>query len=272
MVSSLTAGVSGIQQFQQKLDVIGNNIANSDTLGFKSGRADFEDTFSQTLTGGSNSIQIGSGVSTGAVRSTFNQGTITPTSSPTDLAIDGDGFFLVRDTVSGRQFATRAGNFTKDPGGFLVTSDGYRVQGYQDGALGAPGDIQINDTGAPNGDTSGMRTFNIDSSGKVNVVLNDGESFVRGQVLLQRFQDPGSLIKEGKNLYSGITITGPLAQPTAPDTNGTGTISSGHLEMSNVDLASQFADLITTQRGFQASARIITTTDEMLQEVVNLKH
>src|SRR3954469_16549393 len=122
MIQSLSAGVSGIQQFQEKLDVIGNNIANSNTLGFKSGRADFEDTFSQSLSGGTSSIQIGSGVATGAVQSLFSQGTITQTGSPTDVAIDGDGFFTVRDPVSDKTFATRAGNFNRDSQGYLVTS------------------------------------------------------------------------------------------------------------------------------------------------------
>ena len=92
-----------------------------------------------------------------------------------------------------------------------------------------------------------------------------------GQVLLQAFQSPGSLEKEGNNLYSNISNAGPLANPSAPGTSGLGTVSNGRLEMSNVDLAGEFADLITTQRGFQASARIITTSDEMLQEVVTLK-
>ncbi|HEV8542142.1 MAG TPA: flagellar hook-basal body complex protein [Verrucomicrobiae bacterium] len=274
MIQSLSAGVSGIQQFQEKLDVIGNNIANSNTLGFKSGRADFEDTFSQTMTGGTSPIQIGSGVSTGTVQSMFGQGTITATGNPTDVAIDGDGFFTVRDPVSGKEFATRAGNFNRDSQGYLVTAEGYRVQGYQDAGLGAPGDIRIDETGQPNGGTALMNNFNIDKYGKVHIILDDGAGtdFVRGQILLQKFQNPGALVKEGKNLYSGITAAGPLAASVAPDTNGVGTISSEHLEMSNVDLAAEFADLITTQRGFQASARIITTSDEMLQEVVNLKH
>src|SRR5580765_1406692 len=137
MVSSLNSGVSGIQQFQNQLDVIGNNIANSDTFGFKSGRADFEDSFSQSLqaSGGSNLIQIGSGVSTGAVRSNFEQGNLVGTGMTSDLAIKGDGYFVVKDPVSGNTFVTRSGNFDKDPDGYLVTSQGYRLQGFSDAAL-----------------------------------------------------------------------------------------------------------------------------------------
>src|SRR4051812_3980643 len=101
MVSSLLAGVSGIQQFQQKLDVIGNNIANSNTLGFKSGRADFEDAFSQSLSGGSTQLQVGTGVQSGGVRTLFRDGTLASTDQPTDLGIQGNGFFVVKDPVSG---------------------------------------------------------------------------------------------------------------------------------------------------------------------------
>jgi flagellar hook protein FlgE len=262
MVSSLFAGVSGIQQFQQKLDVIGNNIANSNTLGFKSGRADFEDAFSQSLTGGSTQLQIGTG---------FSQGTVVTTERAEDLAINGNGFFVVRNPVSGNTYATRAGNFTRDREGYLVTSEGYRLQGYTDPSLGALGDIKIDATGNPSGDTTAFKKFSVDSTGKIIVVQESNNSFVRGQVLLQNFSNPGALIKEGNNLFSGLDSAGALTAPAAPGTSGLGEVLGGKLEMSNVDIAGQFADLITTQRGFQASARIITTTDEMLQEVVNLK-
>jgi flagellar hook protein FlgE len=271
MVRSLNSGVSGIQQFQTKLDVIGNNIANSNTLGFKSGRADFEDAFSQTLTGGITGIQVGSGVTTGAVRSLFQQGTLTGTSVPTDLAIDGDGFFVVRDPIANKMFVTRAGAFDKDREGYLVTSEGYRVQGYSDSTLTARDDIRIDDTGKPDGDPGVYKSFGFDSEGYLNILLTSDTKFIRGQVLLQRFQNPNALVKEGNNLFSGMDLAGALSQTEAPGTNGLGEIKAGQLEMSNVDVANEFTNLITTQRGFQASARIITTTDEMLQEVVNLK-
>lgn len=271
MVRSLNSGVSGIQQFQGKMDVIGNNIANSNTLGFKSGRADFEDAFSQSLSGGTTNYQVGSGVSTATVRSLFMQGTISRTLVPTDMAIEGDGFFMVRDPISGNTFATRAGAFDVDSQGYLVTSDGLRVQGYQDAGLTTRGDIRIDDSGKPAGDPGVYKRFNVDLEGNVNVALTTGTTFVRGQILLQRFQNPNALVKEGSNLFSGMDAAGPLAQTAAPKTNGLGQIVSGHLEMSNVDIANEFTSMITTQRGFQASARIITTSDEMLQEVVNLK-
>jgi flagellar hook protein FlgE len=271
MVRSLNSGVSGIQSFQGKLDVIGNNIANSNTLGFKSGRADFEDSFSQSLSGGTTNYQVGSGVSTATVKSLFMQGTLSRTLVPTDVAIEGDGFFIVRDPISGNNFATRAGAFDIDSQGYLVTSDGFRVQGYQDATLTTRGDIRIDDSGKPADNTGVFQRFNIDTDGRVKVVLSNGTSFDRGQILLQRFQNPNALVKEGNNLFSSMDLAGALAQSESPRTNGLGQIKSGHLEMSNVDIANEFTSMITTQRGFQASARIITTSDEMLQEVVNLK-
>ena len=289
MIRSLNAGVSGIHQFQTRLDVIGNNIANSSTLGFKAGRADFADSFSQTLlassggAGGRGSLpgqQVGSGVTTTAIRNIFNQGSVNQTYVNTDLAINGEGYFMVRDPITGSQFATRAGNFRVDDGGYLVTSQGYRLQGYNDSGLSTVGDLKIDASDRPvdvSGDAK-MTAYSITPTGHIRVRLDDKDSteYNRGQVLLQSFSDPQALLKEGNNLYSGIAAAGPLGgadSPTsaAPSTNGLGQIQAGALESSNVDLTNEFANLITTQRGFQASARIITTSDEILQEVVNLK-
>ena len=116
-----------------------------------------------------------------------------------------------------------------------------------------------------------VASYAIDQTGKINVRLSDGTEFVRGQVLLQNFTDPQVLVKEGDNLYSGLSSAGPLATPASPGSSGLGKVESGALELSNVDLANEFASLITTQRAFQANARIITTSDEMLQELLTLK-
>ena len=102
-------------------------------------------------------------------------------------------------------------------------------------------------------------------------MLSDNTEFVRGQVLLQNYSNPGALIKEGANLYSATVAAGALSQPTPPQTNGLGGIQSGALEMSNVDLTTEMVNLITAQRAFQANARVITTSDEILQEVAGLK-
>jgi len=283
MLTSLDTAVSGMQQFQTELNVIGNNIANADTTGFKSARTDFEDTFSQTLyaasaTGAPTSAQVGTGVATASVTNVFTQGTPTATGVPSDLMISGNGFFVVQDPASGQQFVTRAGDFTVDTNGYLVTHNGYRVQGFSDAGLTARGDLQIDTTGMPaTADPAATLTgFQIDSTGRIKAMLSDGTSFVRGQVLLQNFKNPQALLKSGENLYTGLEAAGPLggagsAQSAAPGSAGLGTIQAGTLELSNVDLTTEFAGLITSQRAFQANARVITTSDEVLQELVNLK-
>ena len=273
MLRSLNSAVSGMQQFQESMDVIGNNVANVNTTGFKSARVDFEEAFSQQMSAGPGGIpmQVGTGVNTSAISNQFLQGAITRTSNVGDVAVSGNGFFVVQDTLSGAQYVSRDGAFHVDDNGYLVTNNGLRVQGYSDAGLSARGDIQIDNTGAPGGSTAKVVTYDIDSDGKINVRLEDGTEFVRGQLLLQTFQNPQALTKEGSNLYSVGTSAGPLSQTEAPGTNGLGKLVSGALEMSNVDLANEFSNLIINQRAFQASARMITTSDELLQEVVNLK-
>src|SRR5690606_3688955 len=139
MLRSLTSAISGLQNFQERMDVIGNNIANVNTTAFKSARVDFADSFSQTLRNSSSStgntpgvaaMQIGSGVTTGAIRNIQTQGAVTRTGMQTDLAISGEGFFVVRDSLTNGQFVTRAGDFRVDDSGYIVTNNGFRLQGY----------------------------------------------------------------------------------------------------------------------------------------------
>ncbi len=282
-----------MQQFQQRLDVIGNNISNVNTSGYKTARVDFEDAFSQTVQAASPAsgnasavagIQIGSGVSTGAIRNQFTQGALSRTGVQTDLAVSGNGFFIVRDPVGDSEYATRSGDFRLDERGFLITNRGFRVQGFTDAVtdptgLVTRGDIQINKGTPPTGlvppadPNATISSYDINLEGVVTVRLSDGSQYTRGQILMQNFLDPQALMKEGGNLYSGLDNAGPVgaAGPLPPATAGLGRIQSGALELSNVDLASEFSSMITTQRAFQASARIITTSDEILQELVNLK-
>lgn len=272
MLTSLDSGVSAMQQFQQELDVLGNDIANVNTAGFKSSSVNFADALSQTLQagGGRPSLQVGTGVLTDSISGDFSQGSINSTGNPNDLAISGNGFFIVRDPATGADYATRAGNFTVDTNGYLVTSDGFRVQGYSDSALSTVGDIKIDNTGS--GSTSPLTKYNFNKDGTLTVTLQDGTSFTRGQVLLQNFQSPQNLVREGGNLFSGISQAGGLASPAAPGTGGVGSIQDGALEGSNVDLTVALSSLITTQRAYEASAHVITTSDEVLQTLVNLKH
>jgi flagellar hook protein FlgE len=272
MLSSLDSAVSALDQFQGSIDIIGNNIANENTVGYKDARANFQDALSETLQGGAGTpIQIGTGVSMSGTSTNFVEGGLSQSNSPTDLAINGNGFFVVRDPNTSATYLTRAGDFTVDKSGFLVTQQGMRVEGYSDAGLTTIGDIQIDNTGAPNGSTAGVASYNFSSNGTLTVNLSDNTSFTRGQVLLQTVASPETLLKQGQNLYGNIAAAGPLAQPTAPGTSGTGIIDPGYLESSNVNLADEMANLIIAERGFQAGSRVVTTSDEILQEVVNLK-
>ncbi|HTS18849.1 MAG TPA: flagellar hook-basal body complex protein [Verrucomicrobiae bacterium] len=284
MLQALTSAVSGLNAFQQEIDVIGNDIANVSTIAYKSATTDLADSFSQTLAnsdlGGDSSVQIGLGVVTAGIFNQFNQGAINPTGVATDLAISGNGFFVVKDAISGAEFVTRAGDFQLDASGYLVTPGGLRVQGYTDPSLTTLGDIKIDASNMPAADAAvdaTMTSYAIDQQGRVDITLSDGTTYVTGQILMQNFSNPNGLVKEGNNLYGGIGVSGPIGgavdpTPAAPGTNGMGTIQSGALEQSNVDLSSEFASLIQTQRAFQANARIITTSDEMLQDLVDMKH
>jgi flagellar hook protein FlgE len=281
MVRSLNSGVSGLQQYQQSMDVIGNNIANVNTVGFKASRAEFSETFNQTLRtsrSGSPTMQVGSGVTTSTIKNLYTQGAVTRTGILTDLAITGEGFFVLRDTQTDLKYYTRCGEFRLDKDGYLIANNGFRVQGEMWNNSTTPptktsGDIKIDGSGRPtSADPAAVLSgYNIDNEGKINVKLSDGTTYVQGQILLQKFTDPQSLIKEGNNMFSAPPEAGIAAAPLAPGSEGLGKIEAEALELSNVDLTNEFTNLIKTQRAFQASARIITTSDEMIQETLNLK-
>src|SRR5580658_862782 len=184
MLLSLDSGVSALDQFQQDLNVIGNNIANVDTVGFKSANMQFADALSQTIGDNSAGVeQVGTGVVTSSIADTFTQGSITSSGVPTNMAIDGNGFFMVKDPASAEEYVTRDGNFTVDSNGYLVNSVGMRVQGYTAG--GTPGYIQITNATDPTPDTSAVQSYTIAANGDVNISLADGTQFTGGQITLQ---------------------------------------------------------------------------------------
>lgn len=272
MLRSLYSGVSGMRGFQTKLDVIGNNIANVNTIGFKGGRVMFKDILSQTVAGvsapnaargGVNAQQVGLGVSLASIDTVHTPGSAQTTNVPTDLRIDGDGFFLV-GTAGGtgeQTYLTRAGNFSLDANGNLVTADG----------------LHVFDTGGQpiNIDPTTILSFSIAKNGDIIGVDAAGATSTVATIGVMKVTNPAGLAKVGGNLYqmTANANTDTAISPVAPgDTAaGTGSLIAGQLEMSNVDLTGEFTEMIVAQRGFQANSRIITTSDEVLQEVVNLK-
>jgi flagellar hook protein FlgE len=258
MLRSMYSGISAMKNFQTKLDVIGNNIANVNTYGFKKGRTIFKDLVSQQIAGASagvNPKQVGLGAQLAAIDTVHTQGSLQTTGRPLDLAISGDGFFTLKD-ANGQILYTRAGNFYLDSQGYIVDADGRHLLGTGNA------DIKIDPD---------AKSFSIGSDGTINEVDSTGAVKPIGTIQLAKFPNNGGLEKVGDNLFRPTVNSGGAQLDTPGGNKGTGTIVSGALEMSNVDLSEEFTEMIVAQRGFQANARIITTSDEILQELVNLK-
>ena len=399
MLRSMFSAISGLRGHQIMMDVIGNNIANVNTVGFKSGRVNFQDILSQTLHGATapqgglgsiNPAQIGLGMTVAGIDVLQTQGNLQSTGKTTDMAIQGDAFFIESDGSSVSY--TRDGAFDIALDGSLANpASGLKVQGWQANAAGAiditqpitnltipigqrttaletshvtlsgnldagataavvgppavaattvpttmtvfdslgiahsvkvtftktganawswlatkdPADTGITITPAagvnqgtlnyttggvfsastgtlsfvfPDGATSStpaidftqMSQFAVGNAGELSGVYSNGQTQVLGQIALANFLNSAGLLRAGQNNFSATSASGAANIGTA-GTGGRGTVMTGALEMSNVDLATQFTGMITAERGFQANGRVITTSDEMLQELVNLK-
>lgn len=412
MIRSMSSALSGLRNHQSQLDVIGNDIANVSTIGYKGSTTVFSDVLSQTLNGatvgsattaGSNPSQIGLGSRLVGTLQSQGQGALQRTGRATDLAIQGDGFFVVAN--GNEQLYTRNGSFVLDGGGRLATMDGLLVQGWQaeaDGTIdtnrtpgaveiqsgnllppvstssitaagnldrnaaigdeatigvtmysdtgeeilltvtlaktaadewtatathGSPGtpvalgdnvltfdaagelsgpadgimdlaagvipgisgavEIELGTAGAPqrmtqyagessatiltqDGSPAGvLNAFSIGQDGQIVGTYSNGRIGALGQIALASFTNPEGLERLGGTWRQSVNSG--LAQLGNAAVGGRGSVSSGTLEMSNVDLAEEFTHLIVAQRGFQGNARIISASDEILQEVVNLR-
>lgn len=408
MMRSMFSGVSGLKIHQTMMDVIGNNIANINTVGYKSSSVNFQSMLSQTIkgastpsdnNGGSNPMQVGLGAKMSSIDFNYAQGNLQSTGKITDMAIQGEGFFILKSGLG--TYYTRAGNFAFDSIGNLVNpSDGSIIQGWLANSSGVintntaltnltipinqairpvatttvnyagnlPSDASVGDifyapikvidsqgnsheltigfektasnawnwtvttptgasgngaiafnangsiasvTGGPityspsgadamsiapnfgtvgeingvtqfatettvsavkqNGNVSGtLKSISIGENGEITGVFSNGQNKVLGQIGLALFKNPSGLLSMGNSFFtesnnSGLPITG------KPDSGGRGQIIVGNVEMSNVDLAKEFADMIVAQRGFQANSKIISASDEMLQVLVNMK-
>ncbi len=420
ITSALYSGVSGLNTNSQAMSVIGNNLANTNTLGFKGARTVFSDLLSSNISGSGGSSQVGRGVNISKVDNVFSQGTFEATASNTDVAIEGEGFFMLKEVGNDTTFYSRAGAFRFDAEGFLVNPEGFHVQGKafdDDGNVipGDPTDIQVANVGLvpakvtdeiilnTNLDASevppllafnpaipatfnysastttfdtlgnehlvslyfvkdaadntwdwhwtaedanglplgnppavpmGQIVFNQDGTlddliagngtgqilaadidwdnGSVptgvdltfdttqfnsastvisqdqngygagnltNVGINEEgiviASYSNGQqvkvsnLVLAKFNNPGGLEMVGSNMFIGTDASG-AARSGLPGPE-LGKIFTNSLEQSNVDMGQEFVKMITTQRGFQANSKIITTVDELLGELINLK-
>jgi flagellar hook protein FlgE len=263
------SGVSGLRSHQTKMDVIGNNIANVNTTGFKASSVTFQDVYSQTTEaasapsedgniGGKNAMQVGLGVSVAAINIDTKAGNPQSTESSLDVSINGDGYFVLRDNT-GADVYTRVGNFKLDAEGNLVhAGTGYFVTSVDE-------DIITN--------SDNLTNVAIDQQGIVKGLDEEGNEVEIAQIRLVNFMNNAGLEKIGSSMYQVTSNSGePLENDDqVPGNNGTGLLAPGYLEMSNVDLAKEFTEMITTQRGYQANSRVITTSDTMLEELINLK-
>ena len=275
MMRGMFAAISGLKTHQVMLDVTSNDIANVNTIGYKSARTTFADSLTQTQrgaagpgggVGGSNAAQIGLGVQLGSIDNLMTGGALQSTGNPTDVAIQqGPGFFRVAASTTTPPTAnptateyTRAGNFTTSQAGYLMTQDGYYVQGRTAGGA----DTLLN---IPPGSTN----MSIGQNGEVSYVDGTGTRQTAGFISLATFNNAAGLERSGSNrwLQSANSGTPTIGTPSAQF----GFTTAGAVEMSNVDLAQAFTSMITAQRGFQANSRVISTADEMLQDLVNLK-
>lgn len=308
MMRSLYSGVTGLRNHQTRMDVIGNNIANVNTIGFKSSRVIFQDIYSQTIkpasttgggSGGTNPQQIGLGVQMATIDVLHSKSTPQYTGNTLDFSIGGDGYFII--SSAGQFTYTRAGNFYADLDDRLVDANGAYVQGFvveneqvvlydpigEQVYLNALGNRVLVDGTTP---YAGAHTdpanwapaltnirlnpayydISINAGGQVvGIDKLTNNSRVIGQLALATFANPNGLEKVGESSYR-VTVNSGEAMQNTPGVGTGGLLNPGTLEMSNVDLTSEFADMIVTQRGFQANSRIITTTDQMLEEIVNM--
>ena len=259
---SLDIAGTGMQAQATNVEVISNNIANMTTTGFKRRRAEFQDLIYQNLRRvGSNSsdsgsvvpagAQVGLGVKTAAIYRIHEQGNLQQTSNAFDIAIRGNGFFQVT-LPSGETAYTRDGTFALSPEGQIVTSDGYVVQ---------PGvTVPANAT-----------NVTINASGQVQVTL-DGQTApaLVGQIQLAVFPNATGLDAQGDNLLLQTTASGNAVTGT-PASPGFGSVLQGFVETSNVNVVSEITNLITAQRAYEMNSKVITTSDQMLATLTNLR-
>ena len=304
MLQSLYNGIAALQAHQEYLNVVSNNLANVNTIGYKSARTNFQDSLSQTFVpptapgtnvAGRNGVQIGLGSSIGAVLTQFTQGSLQATGQPSDVAIEGGGFLKLRDPATTSSFFfTRAGNMRIDNVGtqnFLVDNNGMRVQGWAPTAADQPNqaggliDMEVPPAlpmAIPNAipATAQFLGYSIGSDGKIvgqffdppSVPFPNGQQLTNtlGFIAVSTFPNPQGLQKEGGNLY-GYSQAAGTEIDAQPGNSGTGRLRAGYIEMSNVDMAQEFTDMIRAQRGLQANSRVITTSDEVIQELVQMK-
>ena len=311
MVRSMVAAVAGLKTHQSKMDVIGNNIANVNTWGYKSRTTNFQDSVYTNIKngqagnatvgnlGGINASQLGYGSVVSSVSTNFGATNGQYTGNDLDCMVDGTGFFIVGpfnnpfttpaasgnegefDLSQGGAYFSRVGIFSPDANGYLVDDSGNYVFGF------APsGEVDENgraimdltqmvpiripvDPESPNGELYSIVSWRIGQDGTVVGTDKNNKAHTIGQIAIANVENPNGLNQKTGYYYEVGQNAGRCTGMRT--TAATGNINSGFLEMSNTDLAFDFATMITTERGYQANTKIITVTDEILEQLVNMK-
>jgi flagellar hook protein FlgE len=274
---SYAISLSGLQNAQTDLSVIGNNIANANTTGFKESNVQFANLVAASAYSNPKDIQgIGSTVS--AINQNFSQGPINQTGSALDLAITGDGFFTVTSPITTQTYYTRNGNFSLDSttaatsgNSYIVDSNGNRLQALPTSATGTVTSTTPTDATVPATDAAGsaFSGVTIAANGNISASYADGSNTVIGKVALAAFAAPEGLKQVGSADYTATGLSG-TATFGAPNSGQYGSLLSGSLEASNVDLSSEMVNLITAQQYFQANAKAIDTNTTVSQAIINL--
>lgn len=257
MIKSLWIAKTGLEANQAALDVISNNLANSNTSGFKRSRAVFEDLMYQTekapgsATGGSNvsptGVQIGTGVRQVANVRNHSQGSLTSTGNPLDIAIQGNGFFKV-ELPDGSNGYTRDGSLQVNAEGLLVTSNGNKI---------VP-NIQI---------PQGANNISISQDGQVTATIgNSTVPTAIGNITITNFLNPAGLTAIGNNTLLESTASG-APQDVTPGFDGSGTLGQGFVEASNVNVVEELVSMIQSQRAYEINSKAIQAADQMLQKI-----
>lgn len=313
MVKSMTAAIAGLKAHQTRLDVLGNNIANVNTWGYKTRTTNFQDSLYSSLIsgqsgqattgylGGINTSQLGYGSVVSSVSTNFTAANGYYTGNALDCMIDGSGFFIVgpygpgisntdgdntdgvnlldNDSETG-VYLSRVGIFSPDANGYLVDDSGNYVYGYsvedgldEDGNLNILYDRGLSPIRVPIDENTGapyrIQTWKVGSDGTITGVDENSQNHYIGKIAIAYVENPNGLEQASGYYYKPGQNAGRCFGMES--TKAIGTVSSNFLEMSNTDLASDFATMITTERGYQANTKIITVTDEMLEQLVNMK-
>lgn len=305
MVKSMYAAISGLRSHQSKMDVISNNIANVNTWGYKGRSANFQDAMYQNLTnstggnmdaggtGGVNSSQLGYGVNMGSISTNFTSGSWGFTGDPLNCMIDGTGFFIVggmtgnvvdgapgipaNEIAENNMSLSRVGIFKVDNNGYLVDNSGNYIYGFAEDNTGVintttlrPIQVPIDPDSAGGTERYDVATYKIGVDGVIKGVTTGNKEITIGQIAVASVENPNGLEQTSGYLYNIGENAGRVVGIQTVATT-TGAILSNYLEMSNVDMATEMANMITTQRGYQANTKIITVTDEMLEQLIAMK-